>query len=238
MKKFIVLSMIVFLMMSGMVQAAEVTIYTEGPLYYTIQDESITITGCFGKDEVITVPAAIAGYPVNVIGKNAFANNTYVKKVELPDTITEIQEGAFAPNIKVDYDSALINSGVQEGNGQQSVPEDGTTDGTQPRETGSSLPDGQAEPQGPVLPAQIDEAEGLIAIDEADALIIEEEERPAKAPKESPQNETGEAEASEAEESVAAAETDGASKIPVVGVTALVLVIAAVGYMAWKRMKK
>lgn len=80
-------------------------IYSEGPLYYTIANESVTITGCFGKKEEITVPAMLAGYPVNAIAKDAFANNKYLKKLNLPDTISKVEEGAIADGIKVVYNA-------------------------------------------------------------------------------------------------------------------------------------
>ena len=61
------------------------SVYTEGALHYTIADESITITGYFGKDAAVTVPASIAGIPVNTIAKGAFTDNDNVKTVDLPD---------------------------------------------------------------------------------------------------------------------------------------------------------
>ena len=77
--------------------------YTEGTLYYIIDDESITITGCFGKDANVTVPASIAGIPVNTIATGAFADNDYIKTVNLPDTIMTVQEGAFDDGITVNF---------------------------------------------------------------------------------------------------------------------------------------
>ena len=65
-------------------------VYTEGTLYYTIGDETVTIVGCFGRKDEVTVPASIAGYPVNTIGSGAFMTNRYLKKLNLPDTITVI----------------------------------------------------------------------------------------------------------------------------------------------------
>ena len=79
------------------------TVYTEGTLYYTINNDSITITGCFGKNTVITVPASIAGYPVNTIASGAFSSNAYLEELNLPDTITKIESGAIADGIKVIY---------------------------------------------------------------------------------------------------------------------------------------
>ena len=93
MKKLIpvLLSLLMALAMTATALAA--TVYTEGALHYTIADESITITGYFGKDAAVTVPASIAGIPVNTIAKGAFTDNDNVKTVDLPDTITAVEEG-------------------------------------------------------------------------------------------------------------------------------------------------
>lgn len=230
--KKILLSMMIFLMMSATVYAADTSIYSEGPLYYTIQDGSITITGCFGRDEVVKVPSSIAGYPVNVIGKKAFAENTYVKKVELPDTIMKIEEGAFGPNISVDYDSALLNSGVQE------VPENGTTDEAQKNEGESSLPDGQTDAQRTDAPGQVHEENEPVNVDEAEALIIEGEEKTVSdignSIKDEVTAETSEDEISQDE----AAEAVGESNAPYMIYAVPVLVIAVIGIVIWQRRKK
>ena len=110
MKKLIpvLLSLLMALAMTATALAA--TVYTEGALHYTIADESITITGYFGKDAAVTVPASIAGIPVNTIAKGAFTGNDNVKTVDLPDTITAVEEGAFASGITVNYNSN-VNGG-------------------------------------------------------------------------------------------------------------------------------
>lgn len=84
---------------------ADDTVYTEGTLYYTVANESITITGCFGRDAEVHVPAMIAGIPVNTIASGAFANNEYVKTVYLPDTISKVEPGAFGDWVKVIYNA-------------------------------------------------------------------------------------------------------------------------------------
>ena len=71
MKKLIPLLLALVMALSLTAVASASTVYTEGALYYTIADESITITGYFGRDEVVTVPASIAGIPVNTIAKPA-----------------------------------------------------------------------------------------------------------------------------------------------------------------------
>ncbi|MEI3175882.1 MAG: hypothetical protein V8S96_05025 [Lachnospiraceae bacterium] len=108
MKKLIpvLLSLFMVLALTGGTALAE-TVYTESALNYTITDESITITGYFGKDEEVTIPASIAGIPVNTVAKGAFADSSYVKTVNLPDTITTVEEGAFAAGITVNYNSNI-----------------------------------------------------------------------------------------------------------------------------------
>lgn len=230
--------MVVFWMMTGTVHAESMTTYTEGTLYYTIQNGTITITGCFGRDEVVKVPSSIAGYPVNVIGKNAFAGNIYVKKVELPDTITQIEEGAFGTNITVDYDSVLINSGVQEGSGTQNDPETENTDAVKKNEGESSLLNGQIESQGTDVLGQVHEENELINVDEADDLIIEEEEKTVSDIGNSIKNEaTAEKSEDEAVDETAA-EAVGESNAAYTIYAVLILVIAAIGFVVWQRRKK
>lgn len=84
---------------------AEEDVYTEGTLYYTIGKETVTIVGCFGKKTEVTVPANIAGYPVNTIASGAFTSNKYIRKLNLPDTITTIESGAIPENVRVIYNA-------------------------------------------------------------------------------------------------------------------------------------
>ena len=131
MKKLIpvLLSLLMALAMTATALAA--TVYTEGALHYTIADESITITGYFGKDAAVTVPASIAGIPVNTIAKGAFTDNANVKTVDLPDTITAVEEGAFASGITVNY-----NSNVNGGNTpDDSKPDDSKPDDNKPADS-------------------------------------------------------------------------------------------------------
>ena len=81
------------------------TVYSEGPLHYTVKNESITIIGCFGKNAEVEVPAMIAGIPVNTIATGAFTSNAYIQTLRLPDTISKIESGAIASRIKVIYNA-------------------------------------------------------------------------------------------------------------------------------------
>lgn len=106
MKKLAALLCALILILSIPVAAhADDEVYTEGTLYYTIGDETITIVGCFGSKQEVTVPASIAGYPVNTIAKGAFTDNRSIKKLYLPDVITTIEDGAIADSIQVIYNA-------------------------------------------------------------------------------------------------------------------------------------
>ncbi|MBQ6603148.1 MAG: hypothetical protein IJH99_07100 [Eubacterium sp.] len=70
---------------------------------YTVEDNSVTITAYLGNETAVTVPAMIGGNPVNVIAAGAFANNTTVTVVYLPDTIMSVETGAFGPGQSVIY---------------------------------------------------------------------------------------------------------------------------------------
>lgn len=124
MKKLIPLLLALVMALSLTVVASASTVYTEGALYYTIADESITITGYFGRDEVVTVPASIAGIPVNTIAKGAFTGNSAVRVVDLPNTITTVEEGAFASGITVNYNSNIVQPD------EPTPPDDGKQDDT------------------------------------------------------------------------------------------------------------
>ena len=93
MKKIVIILCALSLLLAFSFAAADGDVYTEGYFYYTISDQSITITGYFGNETVVTVPSSIAGIPVNAIGPGAFAN-TSVQILYLPDTIRELGENA------------------------------------------------------------------------------------------------------------------------------------------------
>lgn len=104
MKKTLAIVLVLFVLAAGSVAAlADATVYTEGTMYYTVGDGTITIVGCFGKNESITVPNSIGGIPVNTIASGAFAGNKYLKTVYLPDTITSVEGGAFGGGVAVVY---------------------------------------------------------------------------------------------------------------------------------------
>lgn len=89
--------------------------YTEGDLYYTIEDGGIVITGYFGKEKRVVIPDQIAGIPVYKIASGAFTGTT-VEELVLPDTIMTITESSISPDIKVEsFASSEESEQVQQG---------------------------------------------------------------------------------------------------------------------------
>lgn len=106
--KFAVLLMVAFLF--NMVSVGAATTYTEGDYNYIIEDQSITITYYKGNVSEVTVPNSLVGYPVSKLAKGAFMNSSSLQKLNLPDTIVEIEEGALPEGITVIYDSNTESS--------------------------------------------------------------------------------------------------------------------------------
>lgn len=118
----IVLSVLAILLVmwhTGAFAHAETT-YSEGYFYYTVADESITITGYFGKEKEITLPVMIAGYPVNTIAAGAF-QNTSAEKLLLPDTITSIEENAIGFGVSIVYNYNVGDDSVRTDNPEEST---------------------------------------------------------------------------------------------------------------------
>ena len=70
---------------------------TPGSLFtYTkISGSAITITGFNGSETEIVIPEKIDGYRVLTIGNAAFAGNTSVTSIFMPDTVTKTESKAF-----------------------------------------------------------------------------------------------------------------------------------------------
>ena len=58
-------------------------------------DKTIKITKYLGKEAKVEIPAIIDGYTVVAIGKSAFAENSTIISVEIPDTVKTICKNAF-----------------------------------------------------------------------------------------------------------------------------------------------
>ena len=62
---------------------------------YLVDPEGVVITKYIGTEEEVVVPSEISGTSVVEISNNAFANNTEIKTVYLPNSILFIEYGAF-----------------------------------------------------------------------------------------------------------------------------------------------
>ena len=69
---------------------------------YTVSDNTVTITGYNGSDEVVKIPSYIEGYPVSIIGEEAFSKKQGLKKVILSDTVKEIGKKAFYESVELE----------------------------------------------------------------------------------------------------------------------------------------
>lgn len=144
--------------------AAFATVYSEGYFKYTIADESITITEYFGSEETVTVPAMIAGIPVNAIASGAFSGSG-IRELNLPDTITNIESGAIDAGVVINYNSNLPPEGQEQPNPPQ-------PDSPQPNPPQPNLP-GIVVNTVPPVP-QNDSADG----EAADDITVTEETAP------------------------------------------------------------
>ena len=68
---------------------------TQAYSYVVKEDGTAEITGYLGKRRYLTMPEKIDGYEITSIGTRAFAGNTRLRRIELPDTLIEIKEAAF-----------------------------------------------------------------------------------------------------------------------------------------------
>lgn len=121
--------------------------YIHGYFRYTVEDGSITITDYQGKEAEVTVPAMIGNSPVNVIAAGAFAKNSHVKTVILPDTIMTIEEGAFGSGQKTVFASEIKTAEPEATPEPTQVPESTQTPGGNVSQT--QTPDGATATPSP-----------------------------------------------------------------------------------------
>lgn len=77
-------------------EVTEETEYVEGIFTYIIEDGAVTIIGCDkSASGYIAIPSTIRGYKVNKIGANAFSDCYDITSIDMPDSVTTIEDGAF-----------------------------------------------------------------------------------------------------------------------------------------------
>ena len=75
--------------------AAETTPPTSDYTYTITKNNTVTITGYTGSDTALTVPATLDSSPVTEIAADAFAEQTKLTSVTLPDGLEKIADDAF-----------------------------------------------------------------------------------------------------------------------------------------------
>lgn len=145
--------------------AAFATVYSEGYFKYTIADESITITEYFGKEETVTVPAMIAGIPVNAIASGAFSGSG-IRELNLPDTITSIESGAIDVGVVINYNSNLPSGGQEQTQPNPQQPDTPQPDPTQPYYPQPPLPGFVVNPIPSVTQTETEDGEEDIIVSE------------------------------------------------------------------------
>ena len=69
---------------------------TADGLEYSVEEDSVTITGYHGSKTKIVIPEKIEGKQVRTIGDYAFLRNSDLEEIILPNSVTWIDESAFS----------------------------------------------------------------------------------------------------------------------------------------------
>ena len=76
-------------------QAEAAPVMPEADFRYEIHEEEATVTGYAGYAAEVVIPDTLGGYPVRIIGDDAFAENERLTSVTIPEGVTEIGSNAF-----------------------------------------------------------------------------------------------------------------------------------------------
>lgn len=67
--------------------------------YYRLNNEELMVSTYFGDSDTIKIPETFQNYKITVVGHSLFNSpKKSLKSVEIPDTVTEVQDYAFAAN--------------------------------------------------------------------------------------------------------------------------------------------
>ena len=69
---------------------------THGPLTLTFIDGELTVTHCESDATLVTIPAAVDGYPVTMIGDRAFEAHTCLQELVFEEGEAPLEIGEFA----------------------------------------------------------------------------------------------------------------------------------------------
>ena len=75
----------------------------QGPFYYSVNNNTVTITWYHGPGGAVTIPNVINGYPVTAIGVSAFADCTNLTSITIPDSVASIGNQAFSDPHSANY---------------------------------------------------------------------------------------------------------------------------------------
>lgn len=116
MKRIIILALAIMLLLANG-YADERNLGTKcGDFWYDLnEDGTARLTACFNVDEVLELPSELDGYPVTVIGHQAFLFYS-PECVVIPEGVTEMQFAAFIDNAMVKSVKLPNSLAVIEGN--------------------------------------------------------------------------------------------------------------------------
>ncbi len=91
----VLLSALVLVGTMPMVAVSAEEFVAENGLKYTVDNETVKITGYEGEAAEVVIPAEISGAAVKIIGDSAFEGNQTITNVIIPDGIVTIEADAF-----------------------------------------------------------------------------------------------------------------------------------------------
>lgn len=96
-KKLSALILVATLLICALPFSASAVIFADGDFYYEINGSSgyATLVDYKGTDSTVVIPEEFSGYPVKMIGEDAFSGCSSITSVTIPDTVKTIGKYAF-----------------------------------------------------------------------------------------------------------------------------------------------